>query len=74
MKADRRYWLTADGQRLVEDGDPDARSLFAAEGDEISAEDVKRFGLKAPKADADEKAAQPQPNKARGGAPENKGK
>ncbi len=45
MTADRRLWLTADGSRVVEDGDPEAASLFAAPGRPISADDVERFGL-----------------------------
>jgi hypothetical protein len=43
----RRLWLTADGTRLVEDGDVEARSLFCGPGDEISEADAVRFGLKA---------------------------
>jgi hypothetical protein len=43
----RRLWLTADGTRLVEDGDLEARSLFCGPGDEISEADAERFGLKA---------------------------
>jgi hypothetical protein len=43
----RRLWLTADGTRLVEDGDLDARSLFCGPGDEISEADAIRFGIKA---------------------------
>lgn len=47
MIATKRLWLTADGKRLVDEGDPDAASLYAAIGDEIPASAVERFGLKA---------------------------
>lgn len=60
--AGRRLWLTSDGKRLVEDGDPDATTLFAGEGDEVSDEDAKRYGLKA-KAPAANKEAEPAANK-----------
>lgn len=42
---DRRLLLTADGQRLVEDGDPAGATLYCAAGDELSDEDALRFGL-----------------------------
>lgn len=52
MKADKRYYLNADRSRVVEEGDPDAAYLLAAEGTDISNEDVERYGLgdKKPKA------------------------
>jgi hypothetical protein len=61
---DRKLWLTADKERVVEDGDPDAAFLFAGEGDEVSDEDAKRYGLKA-KAKPADKAAPAPANKAR---------
>lgn len=69
--ADRRLWLTADQESVVEDGDPAAAFLFVSEGDEVSAEDVERFGLKrAAKAakqaaQVEDKQAEPAPNKSR---------
>jgi hypothetical protein len=45
MKADRRLYLNADRSRVVEDGDPEAAYLLAAEGTDISNEDVRRYGL-----------------------------
>lgn len=71
MQADRRLWLTADRERVVEEGDPEAAFLFATPGKDISDEDVERYGLKparkAPAADApaEEKQAAPAANKAR---------
>mgnify|MGYP001581696603 CR=1 FL=1 len=43
--ARQRLWLTAEGDRLVPDGDPDAASLFVAAGHRISRQDAERFGL-----------------------------
>lgn len=33
--AKRKVWRTADGKRLVEEGDPDAAVLFAGEGAQV---------------------------------------
>jgi hypothetical protein len=43
--ADKRYYLSSDRSRVVEEDDPDAGVLLAAEGDDISNEDVARYGL-----------------------------
>lgn len=43
VTVDRKLWLTAGRDRLVEDGDPDAAFLFAAPGDEVDAEDLQRL-------------------------------
>lgn len=48
--AGRRLYLSHDRTRLVEEGDPDAATLYAAPGDEISAEDMQRFGVTEAKA------------------------
>lgn len=40
-----RLYLTADGSRLVAAGDPEARTLYATPGTEISTADAERFGL-----------------------------
>jgi len=45
VRADKRYYLNADRSRVVEEGHPSAAYLLAAEGDDISNEDVKRYGL-----------------------------
>lgn len=39
MRADRRLWRTADGKRLVDDGDPAAAFLAYAAGDEVAEPD-----------------------------------
>lgn len=53
----QRLYLTADGKRLVPEGDPKAATLYAAPGDEISDEAAERFGVKKLEADAEKKAA-----------------
>lgn len=45
MKSDRRLYLSADKQRVVEEGDPDAAFLFAGVGGEILPDDANRYGL-----------------------------
>ncbi len=55
VKADRRYYVNADRSRVVEEGDPEAALLLAAEGDDITNEDVARYGL------GKAKAADPEP-------------
>lgn len=42
---DRTLWLTADRDRVVEDGDPEAAFLLARRGQEVPAALVKRYGL-----------------------------
>lgn len=56
---DRKLWLTADKERVVEDGDPAGAFLFATPGDEVSDEDAKRYGLKAKGKPADKQAPAP---------------
>lgn len=46
ITADRRIYLNEDEDTLLEEGDPEARTLFAAEGDEISEDAAKRLGYK----------------------------
>lgn len=53
----RRLWLTADRDRVVEDGDPDAKVLWCTEDDEVPLEEAERLGAV--------KAAKPGANKAR---------
>lgn len=57
---DRRLWLTADKERVVEEGDPDAAFLFVSAGKEVSDEDASRYGLDAP---APAPAPEPEPEK-----------
>jgi hypothetical protein len=45
MQADKRYYTTADRSRLVEEGDPDAAYLLAAEGAQLSSADIERYGI-----------------------------
>lgn len=45
MRADQRYYLNADKSRVVDGDSPEAAHLLAAEGDDISTEDAKRYGL-----------------------------
>ena len=52
MKASERLWLTADGDRVVAEDDPDAAYLFAAEGDELDSAEAKRLGVRDGKAPA----------------------
>lgn len=44
--ADRRLYLSADRETVMEDGNVAAAYLFATEGTEIAAGDVSRLGLK----------------------------
>lgn len=46
MLADRRLYLTTDQARVVEENDPDAATLFAAEGTLVTDADVKAYGIK----------------------------
>lgn len=67
-RSDRKLWLTADRERVVEDGSSEAAFLFAGEGDEITVEDAERYGLV-----GGSKAAAPPANK-QAPAPANKGR
>ena len=74
MRADRKLYLTADRDRVVEEGDPEAAFLFATPGKEISHADAEKYGLKPaakPAAKAEEKEAAPTDNK-QAAAPANK--
>ena len=67
VRADKRYYVNADRSKIVEESDPQAAHLLAAEGDDISSEDVQKYGLGKKK--ADEKPAE---SKAVPAPPENK--
>ena len=43
--ANERLWLTADGGRVVSEGDPEAASLLAAKGHKVSRAQAERLGL-----------------------------
>lgn len=45
VESEDRIWLTADRDRLVADGDPEAASLFTTPGKRISRADAIRYGL-----------------------------
>ena len=66
--SDRRLYLNNDRTKVVEEGDPDSGSLLAAEGDELTDEQVKQYGIKLGKVKAEEpaenKAETPDENKA----------
>ena len=53
ITTERRLWLTADGDSLVEDGDPQAAFLWSIAGRKVDADDAKRLGYK-PNPGADE--------------------
>lgn len=65
---DRTLWLTADKDRVVEDGDPAAAYLLGAAGATIDDAEAERLGLTGKKA----KAA-PEETKAVSEPPEDKG-
>ncbi len=62
MELDRRLWLTADKESVVEDGDPKAAFLLGNEGTEVPDDEAKRLGVKAKPAPAN-KAKQAPSNK-----------
>lgn len=45
MKCTQRLYLTADKSKLVADGHPKAKTLYAVPGDEIPQSAVEKFGL-----------------------------
>lgn len=66
MKLDRKLWLTADRDKVVEDGSPQAAFLLGSEGTEVPDDEAERLGLSAKPA---EKQSAPAANKARKSAP-----
>jgi len=65
--SDRRLFLTADKERVVEDGDVAARFLLVGKGGELPTADAERYGLLKPKAvegPPEDKAMPPPKNKA----------
>lgn len=69
---DRKLWLTADRENVVEDGDVNAAFLLGGEGDEIPEDEADRLGLKkrSKKPSEDKKAETPEDKQA--DAPANK--
>lgn len=65
---DKRLWLTADRERVVEDGDPAAAFLLASPGKELDEATVKRYGLGPPADKAVKGAANKAAGKAKGAA------
>lgn len=59
MIADRRLWLDATRERVVEDGDPEAAFLLCSPGDELADELVERYGLKERRKPADKARRKP---------------
>jgi hypothetical protein len=47
-RSDRKLWITADGERVVEDGDPDSAFLYATEGVLIPLSEARKHGLVEP--------------------------
>lgn len=77
---DRRLWLTVDKDKLVEDGDPEARFLYGVRGRVKRTDECRRLGYKALKAAAakeaepvENKGAETPENKAKDGKPKAKG-
>lgn len=62
VKLDRRLWLTAGKDKVVEDGDPAAAFLWGVAGDEVDVEEAARLGYKARSQPANKQAPEP-PNK-----------
>lgn len=62
--APAKLWLTADRERVVEDGSPEAAHLFLAEGHQIPEEMAKQYGLVKAKAAPKDKAADKPADKA----------
>lgn len=46
MIAKRRLFVNADKSKIVDEGSEEAAYLLAGEGVEVSAEDIKKYGLK----------------------------
>lgn len=67
---DRRLWLTKDRDRVVEDGDPEAASLYSTPGKRVPREEAEALGVVKPQrkqaAKAEDKKSAPAENKAKG--------
>jgi hypothetical protein len=58
FNSDKRLYFNEDRTKVVEDG-PEARFLFVNEGGEVSDEEAKQYGLKAPKKSGDKDDDEP---------------
>jgi hypothetical protein len=71
--ATRRLYLAADGQTVVEEGDPRAATLLVGVGGQLSDADAARYGLlTSPDPEPGEKARPAPANKLRKAPAENK--
>lgn len=57
---DKRLFVTADRERVVDEGDPEAAFLLVAPGGSLPIEDAKRYGLIKPEAEPEPKP-EPEP-------------
>lgn len=74
VTVDRHLYLTEDKDRVVEEGDPAGRWLWAAPGNEVSRVDAERLGAIKPEADGVEpKQRTPRANKQRATAEDKAG-
>jgi hypothetical protein len=48
-RADRRLWLTADKDRVVEDGDPEAAFLYVTPGHIVPRPEAEKLGAVTPR-------------------------
>lgn len=71
VKIPKRWYLTEDKSRAVEDGDPDASVLLCPAGGEVPREVAARYGLLDTKPEA-EVESENEPDKAEGDAEEAK--
>lgn len=44
-KVDERLYTTEDGSRVVKEGDPEARHLYATPGSEVPLKEAEKYGL-----------------------------
>ena len=61
MDVREKMWLTADRSRVVKDGDPEAKFLYATPGMNLQPHEADRFGIvdgTVPSSEAQAKAAQ----------------
>ncbi|SDZ55201.1 hypothetical protein SAMN05216215_10978 [Saccharopolyspora shandongensis] len=56
VKVDAKMWRTADGERLVPDGDPDAAVLYCTPGMQVPRAEAERYRLLG---DSDDHSAEP---------------
>lgn len=64
IEVDRKLWLTAGRDRVVEDGDPAAAFLYATPGQRVPREEAERLGAVAPARKQAERAEDKQAGRA----------